>query len=230
MPGLLEQLGNEQAMLMHQAGELPPEDAAELETMLKADPRLAQEAQELREIQQSVFDSLRRLDRLEPPPVTDAMALRGVRRQLNLQHLTLIPTKQAPKGAGKRLRYPWWAYPMATAAAVLLAFLVWWGNSDYSPHWLGQVNQTASSTQPWSDQDTQMRRMPGMNMDPSLRLAFMEARQRWLAQRLTDSFSDGDTSVDESDSPLAQAERQLAMLSQADQPPFPPLASPETNQ
>jgi hypothetical protein len=28
------------------------------------------------------------------------------------------------------LRYPWWAYPLAAAASVVIAFVVWWGNSE----------------------------------------------------------------------------------------------------
>jgi hypothetical protein len=27
------------------------------------------------------------------------------------------------------LRYPWWVYPSAAAASLLLAFLAWWGHS-----------------------------------------------------------------------------------------------------
>jgi anti-sigma factor RsiW len=230
MPSLLEQLGNEQAMLMHLAGELPPEDAAELEAMLKTDPRLAREAEELREMRDSVFSSLERLDRLEPPPLTDAMALRNVRRELNLQRLSLISAESAEKSLGKRLRYPWWVYPMATAAAVLLAFLVWWGNSDYSPHWSQEAAQTAANTNQQAGEAEEMERRMAIRMNPSFRAAYMEARQKWLAERLAASFSDDDSAVNTSDSPLAQAEQQLVMLSQADEPQFPPLASPETNQ
>jgi anti-sigma factor RsiW len=230
MPSLLEQLGNEQAMLMHLAGELPPEDAAELEAMLDIDRHLKHEATELRQMQNLVFSSLERLDRLEPPPVADALAIRDVRRELNLRRLSLVSSVSHAKGIGKHLRYPWWAYPMATAAAVLLAFLVWWGNSDYSPHWSQQASQTASNTGDTADMAAQMGHEAAMDMDPSLRAAYVEARQRWLAQRLLASFSVDDTAMDSSDSPLAQAEQQLVMLSQADETQFPPIASPETNQ
>jgi hypothetical protein len=37
------------------------------------------------------------------------------------------PTEATP---APTLRYPWWSYPLAAAASVVLAFLVWWGNTD----------------------------------------------------------------------------------------------------
>jgi hypothetical protein len=36
-------------------------------------------------------------------------------------------------------RYPWWAYPLAAAASVVIVFLVWWGNADRSePRFTGR--------------------------------------------------------------------------------------------
>ncbi len=32
-----------------------------------------------------------------------------------------------------RLAFPWWCYPLATAAAVVFALVVWWGNSHEAP-------------------------------------------------------------------------------------------------
>jgi hypothetical protein len=230
MASLLEQLGNEQAMLMHLAGELPAEDAAELETMLKADPRLAQEAQSLREAQEHVFASLDLLDRLESPPATEAMAMRGVRRRLNLQAIEPDLAENGSGASKSALRYPWWTYPVATAAAVLLAFLVWWGNSDYSPHWLGQNTQTAWNAGDMPTGGAGMGRRMRMEMDPSLREAYMEARQKWLGEWLAASFSGDDTAAEPADSPLSQAEEQVASLSQADQQVFPPLVPGTMNQ
>jgi anti-sigma factor RsiW len=227
MPSLLEQLGNEQALLMHLAGELPPEDAVELEQMLQSDRRLSAELETLRDAREQVFGALASLDRAEPPPVTEPMAIRGVHRRLNLQRLQPV----APEGEGapkSRLRYPWWAYPMATAAAVLLAFLVWWGNSDYSPHWFGPDTQTAWNA---SERPGFSRRMARRErMDPELRAAYIEAHQRWLADWLAASFAGDEAQSESSDASLAQAERQVATLVQPDQQTFPLLMPSENNQ
>jgi hypothetical protein len=41
------------------------------------------------------------------------------------------PPPEAESAA--ELRFPWWSYPLATAVAVLIAFLVWWGTQDHDP-------------------------------------------------------------------------------------------------
>jgi hypothetical protein len=40
--------------------------------------------------------------------------------------------RPAPAPAKPGLLYPWWAYPLAAAASIVIAFLVWWGHADRS--------------------------------------------------------------------------------------------------
>ena len=111
MKSLLQQLENNEAvLLMYLADELPAEDRLEVEQHLAGDANFRRE-----------------LDRASHPAVTESAALRQANRvvRAEIARRSLLPKPVAtPRG----LRYPWWSYPLATAASVLIAFLVWWGN------------------------------------------------------------------------------------------------------
>ncbi len=133
MSSLLEQLANnESVLMMYLAGELPPEDAAEVEHLLTSDAGLRAELQALRQAQDLVTDQLRQADQLIPAPLGAAASARFMAREAEKWNLRRLSRRPALPSA-QRLRYPWWCYPLASAAAVLLAFLAWWGNSNSTP-------------------------------------------------------------------------------------------------
>lgn len=123
----LQQLeNNEGILLMYLADELAPQDRAEVAQMLATDPGLRAELVRLQTLQDGFDAGLAELDRIEPLAVSSGVAVRQVARGIAQWHAARVarPAPPAPPG----LRYPWWAYPTAAAAAVMLAFLVWWGN------------------------------------------------------------------------------------------------------
>ncbi len=143
MRSLLEQLqNNESVLLMYLAGELPPEDHAEVEQLLATDGGMRRELVKLREAHVGVIDALAAMDRAEPAPIAPAVASRQASRLIvdwNVRRLAA--PKPAP--AAKGLPYPWWVYPVATAASILLAFLVWWGNHPDGGPPSGPWNESA---------------------------------------------------------------------------------------
>ena len=133
MSSLLHKLENNEAiLLMYAADELPERDRAEVERMLDADPSLRASLDQLRESLGAVAEGLGRLDEQSRPPVPRAVAVRRVGRAVAAWHAMRSTAAPVGVGAKRGLRYPWWVYPAAAAASVLLAFLVWWGNSPES--------------------------------------------------------------------------------------------------
>ncbi len=128
MHSLLHQFENNEAiLLMHLADELSAEDRAEVERMLATDGSMRVELERLRALREGTFALL---GSFEPPaglPGAEAVAVRRatrMMRQWQLDHATAI----VPEPPFAELRFPWWSYPLTTAAAVFIAFLVWWGN------------------------------------------------------------------------------------------------------
>jgi hypothetical protein len=128
MQSLLHQLENNEAiLLMYLADELSGEDRAEVEQMLSTDAALRAELEELRALQARAFGGLDGYEAHARLPVSEGVAVRQamrVMRQWQIAHAQAPP----PEESVKDLRFPWWSYPLTTAAAVLIAFLVWWGN------------------------------------------------------------------------------------------------------
>jgi hypothetical protein len=132
---LLEQLGNEAVLVMYLAEELPLEDAAEVRQLLESDAQLRDELERLRAAHGEFLFGMAALDRVERAPVSEANATRDVARAIERWRVAeALRHPIAEESAAGGLRYPWWTYPMATAAAVLIAFLAWWGNTASVPH------------------------------------------------------------------------------------------------
>ena len=130
MANLLQQLENNEAiLLMYLAGELPPEERAEVEQMLSDDAGLRAALEQLRGAQDAFASEIAALDRSSRLPAPESVAVRQVVRDMQRWHARRLanPPKAAP---APTLRYPWWAYPMTAAASVIIAFLVWWGNTE----------------------------------------------------------------------------------------------------
>jgi hypothetical protein len=127
---LLQQLETKEAvLLMYLADELPPHDRVEVERMLAADPAMRQELERVRAAHAAFVGAMPALDRATRLPVPQAIVVRRVVRAMRQWQAKRV-ARQAPAPAVAPLRFPWWTYPVAAAASLLIAFLVWWGNSE----------------------------------------------------------------------------------------------------
>lgn len=130
MANLLGQLGGDEGvLLMYLAGELPDGDRAEVEQRLSRDPALRAELESLREAHDAFAAAMPALDRVERLPAPQGPGVRRVVRAMQQWQAGRLAAEPAPEPV-KTLRYPWWAYPLAAAASVVIAFVVWWGNAD----------------------------------------------------------------------------------------------------
>lgn len=130
MSNLLQQLESTEAvLLMYVADELPPADRTEVERKLAADPRLRAELERVREAYAGFMTAMQTVDESVRLPVPQAVGVQRVVRSMRKWHAGRIVRTPA-QTEQPSLRYPWWAYPLAAAASVVIAFLVWWGNTD----------------------------------------------------------------------------------------------------
>ena len=133
MTSLLHQLENNEAiLLMYVADELSAEDRAEVEQMLSSDAGMRAELERLVAVREAAIAAIASADEATRLPVGENVAVRRVMRmmrQWQIDHAQAPP----PEESVSELRFPWWSYPLTTAAAVLIAFLVWWGNRPDQP-------------------------------------------------------------------------------------------------
>lgn len=127
MASLLQQLENNEAvLLMYLSGELDERDTREVEAMLERDASMRAELQALRELEASTQACLAQLDSAAPVGGRAERFLRRVGASLRQREAERLAAAPPPV---RGLRYPWWAYPLASAAAIIIAFLAWWGNN-----------------------------------------------------------------------------------------------------
>src|SRR5215217_472803 len=119
MTSLLHQLENNEAiLLMYLADEMSAEDKAEVEQMLASDQSMRAELDRLRGLSDATIGALDRIEAGSRLPVSEGVAVRRatrMMRQWQVDHATAPP----PEETINELRFPWWSYPLATAAAVL---------------------------------------------------------------------------------------------------------------
>jgi anti-sigma factor RsiW len=128
MSSVLKQVSElESLLLMYIADELSVGDRAEIERRLEADGGARRTLEDLRRANSMVEQLLREDDRATALPVGPSVAVRNVSRAIRQWQVDRLAPRPEPV-VEKKLRYPWWVYPTASAAALFLAFLVWWGN------------------------------------------------------------------------------------------------------
>jgi len=134
MRSLLHQLeNNETVLLMYLAGELPPQDRAEVEQLLADDPGMRAELERLRETVARVETALAELDKTERLPMSADVAGRRVGRmvsQWNADRLAAEASAAAARAARPH-RVSKWAYPAAAiAACALISWGIWWASNS----------------------------------------------------------------------------------------------------
>jgi len=123
MASQLNELDTESLLVMYLAGELTNGDKAAVERRLAAEPKLAAELDRLRELQAFCVDTLRRGDAEQRLPVSEGVAVRRISRAMQQWQIDRVRARPAMKKRG--LPLPWWCYPAAAAAAIIIGFLVW---------------------------------------------------------------------------------------------------------
>lgn len=146
MKSVIGQLDRDSLLVLYVAGELSAEDRRRVEGMLQGDAGMRSELEGLRAAQGMVEEGLDRADRVERLPVEPRVLERRVGRMMREWQAgrPAAPETVVQKVVG--LKYPWWAYPTTAAAAIALAFLVWWGNTPLKPS-LPQVAQNIPAVQ-----------------------------------------------------------------------------------
>jgi anti-sigma factor RsiW len=117
-------LDQEAILLLYLAAELPAADREEIERMLESDPNLRSELDQLRQVQEAAHAALRQSDaqtgRSEPAA---GRAAGEIERW--------AAHRASPRLAGASRARSWsiprWAYPIAAAAVLAIAFVAWWG-------------------------------------------------------------------------------------------------------
>lgn len=132
MSSLLQQLANnESVLLMYLADELPAEDRAEVEQMLQTDARLRAELDRITVAHQSVTDAIAHDDRTLRLPPADLVLRRLSRRIRQWEVDQQVSEEPEPE---VRRRWPIWGYPVAAAASIAIALLVWWAALPEEPY------------------------------------------------------------------------------------------------
>lgn len=211
---------NEAVLLMYLAGELSPEASAEVEQMLDGNPSMRADLEALRRNCASAEQVLERLDALTVPPIPDAVAIRQATRlmkqwQAEQCHAARKQRAAAAAAAETRsLRFPWWSYPLATAAAIALALLVWWTNLDNlrQPATLSSTSSYADGVHGWGPAGFFASGL-GTFGDDVLHDDPAPAEDLW-AENLERSFDRSDEMLNDAvlDAGLLKAEQELAAI------------------
>ena len=128
MRSILNQLdGHDAVLLMYLADELPADERARVEQMLGGDEAMRARLDVLRAAHDTVNDAIRRYDASHLLTGSEAAAVRHVGRMVRNWHAGRAArpargTLEPPR----TLRFPYWSYPLAAAAAVTLAFVTWY--------------------------------------------------------------------------------------------------------
>jgi hypothetical protein len=129
MKSQLDQFDRDARLVLYAAGELSPDDRRRVEADIANDPATRAELNELMGVQQMVFGAIEDADVRARLPVDPRVAERRTARMIRqwAADRPERPPTVVQKVVG--LKYPWWTYPATAAAAVTLAFLIWWGNT-----------------------------------------------------------------------------------------------------
>jgi hypothetical protein len=124
MKSLLTELeNNEVVLLMYLSNELPEADRAEVEHLLEGDASLRREFDRLR-AEWELIGSALKVDDNARSAARYAVAQRRASQAIKLWSTRRTLDYAAPER--RAFRMPWWSYPTAAAALLLITFFVWW--------------------------------------------------------------------------------------------------------
>jgi hypothetical protein len=131
MPVQLDQLDREAAIMLYVAGELELAEREAFERRLASEPQLAADVEQLRAAQGTLATTLQRVDAQQRLPVNEGVAVRRVSRTINAWLAARTVSSMPPIRKG--WPFPWWSYPAAAAACLIVGFLVWSTNQEVAP-------------------------------------------------------------------------------------------------
>jgi anti-sigma-K factor RskA len=115
-------------LMLYAVGEMPSARRAEFEAQLATDAALVEQLRGVREAMQRFETSLAELDARQRPPTSDAVTVRRAERAM--QQWAVKRLRRPVERAATQRRMPWWSYPAAAAAIVVVSFIIW---SDRQP-------------------------------------------------------------------------------------------------
>lgn len=200
-----ENFDDDQALLlMYLAGELPPAELEAVALRLKSDAALRAKLAELRAAQAVYLQTLQALDAAEAPPIPDEVSRRQAARlvrQWTTRRLMQPRAAARPRAAA----LPWWSYPVAAAAAILIAVILYGVR-----HNTARQSQLVELEKPSSLYDKAVASTP----DDSPAAAIAELTDSQQAE-LLDAFGRGGDSS-QSGGSLDEADRSINSLRAAD--------------
>jgi hypothetical protein len=127
MASLIHELENNEALLlMYLTGELPPEDRIEVEQMLAADSSLRAELAGIESAYDQAMGVLSSLDRDRTALPAENHAIRQAMRAMKQWQVDRL-SRQPVAVPAARMKIAVWMYPLASAAALLIGTIAWWG-------------------------------------------------------------------------------------------------------
>jgi anti-sigma factor RsiW len=123
MSGQLNDLDNDSLLVLYISGELANGEKAAFERRLANEPALAAELEKLRAAQTFCAETIASADATAHMPVGEGVAVRRVSRAMQQWQVDHIRATQTTHKKG--LPLPWWSYPVAVAASLIVGFLVW---------------------------------------------------------------------------------------------------------
>lgn len=208
MDNLLSQRqSNEATLLMYLADELPAKDRAEVDQRLQVDGALRAQLEQLRQTLEQV-DAVMAADDGRQMPDVD----RAIRRTLAEMHQWQVEAAARPAFGtpqGSRLPLPWWSYPLAAAASIVVAAAVFFANMEPRGVTPSTMQERFANAQPFDVTDAQA--FKGLTMNAADASA--------IAEELSATFDDsGDVFADAAaDSGLYAVQRQLDALRESSQ-------------
>ncbi len=173
MKNLLSKLsGNEAILLMYLADELPPQDRAEVEALLRQDGAFRRQLEELRGAMEVVEGAFAIGD-----PVIAARAEKCARdtiASMRQWQAAPPPVRIETKLEEKKLPLPWWSYPLAAAASILVAAAVFFANFDPAPMLDPVVSRPMAAAIPDLLSSPVLSDLATWSMDPYERYAMAE--------------------------------------------------------
>jgi hypothetical protein len=115
---------NESILLMYLAGELPPQDHAEVEQMVMSDPNLREQLSSLQQMQQQVNGALKELDSVTCPPLPATFAEAEICRMIQQWHGERERRKRTLIVPRRAVMPRIWL-GLAAAASIAIGYLVW---------------------------------------------------------------------------------------------------------